>query len=82
MVDASFLKTISYSKVQHTPNPAAQFPSALPPLPVHSVDEKHIPKTCSEVEEELAVHSLFGKDTTENSERISEIKVSSGIHIP
>ena len=29
--------------LQQTPNPTAQFPSALPPLELHCDDVKHVP---------------------------------------
>ena len=45
-------------KVQHTPNPLAQFPSATPPLSLHSVDEKQVPKTFLVVVEDSPVHCL------------------------
>ena len=43
--------------VQQTPNPEAQFPSAVPPLLVHSVAEKQVPNTSTD-EEDFPVHWL------------------------
>ena len=33
----------TYVKVQQTPNPAAQLPSTVPPLVLHSDEVKHVP---------------------------------------
>ena len=51
---------------QHTPNPKAQDPLAVPDLLVHSEEVKHVPR---EEEEPLLVlvHSSFGKWTMLNS---------------
>ena len=60
------------TKVQVLPNPAAQFPSALPPLLVHSELEKHVPNTvCVDVEDDPE-HWSLGNVTTENNENCSE----------
>ena len=45
-------------KVQHTPKPAAQFPSAVPLLPEHSEDVQHVPLVSSEDVLDLPVHWL------------------------
>jgi hypothetical protein len=42
-------------KVQQTPNPAAQFPSTVPLLSVHSVDVRHVPYIA---ESDLVVQAL------------------------
>ena len=47
----------TYVNVQQTPNPAAQFPSALPPLLVHSDAEKQVPNTFTDPED-FPVHWL------------------------
>ena len=51
----------TYRKVQQTPNPAAQFPSPLPPLLVHSDLEKQVPNTSTEPED-FPVHWLKRKN--------------------
>ena len=43
---------------QQTPNPEAQFPSAFPALLVHSVLEKHVPRTVWEEDVDAPVHWL------------------------
>ena len=43
---------------QQTPNPEAQFPSAFPALLVHSVLEKHVPRTVWEEDADAPVHWL------------------------
>ena len=48
----------AYKNVQHTPKPLAQFPSAEPPLLVHSVAEKHVPSVGCEAVDEAPVHCL------------------------
>ena len=56
---------------QHTPNPAAQLPSAVPPFEEHSELVKQVPK----VEVELApVHCWLGNWTMENREKASTDK--------
>ena len=47
----------TYVNVQQTPNPDAQFPSALPPLLVHSDAEKQVPNTFTDPED-FPVHWL------------------------
>ena len=47
--------------MQQTPKPEAQFPSAVPPLSEHSVDEKHVPLL---VVSFVDWHSTFGNVTT------------------
>ena len=55
---------------QQTPKPEAQFPDTVPPFLVHSSFSKHNPL----IEESIiVVHSSFGKVTTENKEKASEI---------
>ena len=49
--------------MQQTPKPEAQFPSAVPPLSEHSVDEKHVPLL---VVSFVDWHSTFGNVTTLN----------------
>ena len=51
---------------QHIPNPEAQFPEAVPPEFVHSSAVLQIPL---KDDEEVVIHSSFGKETTENSEK-------------
>ena len=46
---------ITYWKIQHAPNPWAQFPSFTPFLSLHSVSEKHVPVKAAS---DLAWHSL------------------------
>ena len=48
----------SYVNTQQTPNPEAQFPSAFPPSLVHSVLEKHVPRTDWDEDDDDPVHSL------------------------
>ena len=43
---------------QQTPNPEAQFPSAFPPLLVHSVLEKQVPRTDWDADDDPPVHWL------------------------
>merc|ERR1719232_1718982 len=50
---------------QQTPNPLAQFPAATPPLSVHSVVVKQVPKVLSLI---LVVHSSLSNWTTLNNE--------------
>ena len=45
-------------KMQHTPKPEAQFPSADPFLPAHSDDVKHVPLISSEDVLDFPVHWL------------------------
>ena len=52
------LTTYTYVNVQQTPNPAAQFPFAEPPLLEHSDEVKHVPYI---VVSDLEVHWLGGK---------------------
>ena len=52
-------------KTQQTPNPAAQFPEAVPPLSLHSVEVKHVPFRPALDE----VHPSFLKVTTLKSEK-------------
>ena len=47
---------VTYRYVQQTPNPLAQFPSALPLELVHSETDKQVPKTVADDVEDLAVH--------------------------
>ena len=55
---------------QQTPKPEAQFPDTVPPFLVHSSSPKQSPL----IEESIiVVHSSFGKVTTENKEKASEI---------
>ena len=55
---------------QQTPNPEAQFPEAVPPSSEHSSLVKQRPF----IEESMTVvHSSFGKVTTENKVKDSEI---------
>jgi len=54
---------------QQTPNPEAQFPSAFPALLVHSVLEKHVPRTVWEEDADAPVHWSFGNVTTLKSDR-------------
>ena len=57
-------------KVQQTPNPAAQFPSAFPPLFAHSVVVKQVPLSW----EDLPAQTAFGKVTILNKENSSEMR--------
>ena len=54
---------------QHTPNPAAQDPLAVPDLLVHSEETKHVPMVVVEL---LLVHSSLGNWTTLNSDNCSK----------
>ena len=56
--DVIDLTIYTYVNVQQTPKPAAQFPSIVPPLLVHSDEVKHVPYI---VLSDLAVHWLGGK---------------------
>ena len=49
---------VEVTKVQQTPKPDAQFPSAVPDLLLHSEDEKQVPLTSVEEVEEAPVHWL------------------------
>ena len=42
--------------LQQTPNPTAQFPSALPPLELHCDDVKHVPFV---LEKKFKIQHLF-----------------------
>ena len=53
---------------QQTPKPAAQDPLAVPLLPEHSEEVKHVPV----VVESLLVHSSLGNWTTLNSDNCSK----------
>ena len=53
-----FIQNKSYVNTQQTPNPEAQFPSAFPPLLVHSVLEKHVPRTDWDEDDDDPVHWL------------------------
>ena len=54
---------------QQTPKPAAQFPSALPPLLVHSLEVKQVPLM---LESEKAVQALLPNCTMEKRENCPE----------
>ena len=56
--------------LQQTPNPAAQFPSAVPDFDVHSELVKHVPMV---VDELVDVHSSLGNCTTEKRDNSSKI---------
>jgi hypothetical protein len=64
-IEAPHVLTVN---VQQTPNPDAQFPSALPPLLVHSDAEKQVPNTFTDPED-FPVHWSLGNVTTEKSEK-------------
>ena len=55
---------VDTEKVQQTPKPAAQFPSAVPLLPEHSDDVKHVPLISSEDELDFPVHWLKNNKLT------------------
>ena len=69
MLEDSEAPQVEEDTTQHTPNPAAQDPLAVPLLPVHSEEVKHVPVV---VELLLLVHSSLGNWTTLNSENCSE----------
>jgi len=56
------LPQVVVEMIQQTPNPAAQFPSAVPDFEVHSELVKHVPMV---VDELVDVHSSLGNCTTE-----------------
>ena len=71
---------VEVDTTQQTPNPAAQEPSPVPDLLVHSDEVKHVPMV---VEELLPSHSSLGNWTTLNSDNCSKDKdkhLSSPIH--
>ena len=59
---------VEVKMTQHTPNPAAQEPSAVPDLLVHSEEVKQVPMV---VEELLLVHFSLENWTILNSENCS-----------
>ena len=65
-------KLVWYKRIwfslQQTPNPAAQFPSAVPPAVEHSEEVKQVPKVVVELAD---VQAWFGNWTIENSENTS-----------
>jgi len=58
---------------QQTPNPAAQFPSAVPDFDVHSELVKHVPMV---VDELVDVHSSLGNCTMEKRDNSFFCRVS------
>lgn len=52
--------------LQHTPNPDAQLPSAVPPLSLHSVDVRQLPLIVSS---DMITHCRLGNVTTVKREK-------------
>ena len=57
---------------QQTPNPAAQDPLAVPLLPLHSEEVRHVPIVEVSV---LLVHSSLGNWTTLNNDNCSKDRI-------
>ena len=69
MLAESEAPQVELDTTQQTPNPAAQDPLAVPLLPVHSEEVKHVPMVVLEL---LLVHSSLGNWTMLNSENCSK----------